>query len=49
VTGAAVRLAYRIGDAVRRRRIVRDAPAASPGERILDVGCGRGVQGGRRS
>jgi hypothetical protein len=30
---------YRIGDAVRRRRIVRDALAAEPGECILDVGC----------
>jgi arsenite methyltransferase len=33
---------YRIGDAVRRRRIVREALAAAPGERILDVGCGPG-------
>jgi arsenite methyltransferase len=33
---------YLIGDAVRRRRIVRAALAASPGERILDVGCGPG-------
>jgi len=33
---------YRIGDASRRRRIVREALAASPGERILDVGCGPG-------
>jgi arsenite methyltransferase len=33
---------YRIGDAVRRRRIVREALAVSPGERILDVGCGPG-------
>ena len=32
---------YRIGDAVRRRRIVREAIGAS-GERILDVGCGPG-------
>jgi arsenite methyltransferase len=33
---------YLIGDAVRRRRIVREALAASAGERILDVGCGPG-------
>lgn len=32
----------RIGDAVRRRRLVRTALGASPGERILDVGCGPG-------
>jgi arsenite methyltransferase len=31
---------YRIGDAVRRRRIVREALGATTGERILDVGCG---------
>jgi SAM-dependent methyltransferase len=29
-------------DAVRRRGLVRDLLAASPGERILDVGCGPG-------
>jgi arsenite methyltransferase len=33
---------YRVGDAVRRRRIVREALAAASGERILDVGCGPG-------
>jgi hypothetical protein len=33
---------YLIGDAVRRRKIVREALRASPGERILDVGCGPG-------
>jgi ubiquinone/menaquinone biosynthesis C-methylase UbiE len=33
---------YLIGDAARRRGIVREALAAAPGERILDVGCGPG-------
>jgi arsenite methyltransferase len=33
---------YHIGDAVRRRAIVREALGAAPGERILDVGCGPG-------
>ena len=33
---------YHSADAVRRRRIVRDAIAAAPGERVLDVGCGPG-------
>ena len=33
---------YQSDDAVRRRRIVRDALAAAPGERIADVGCGAG-------
>lgn len=33
---------YLIGDAVRRRRIVRDALQPRAGERILDVGCGPG-------
>jgi SAM-dependent methyltransferase len=33
---------YEIEDAVRRRRIVRDALAAAPGERVVDVGCGPG-------
>jgi arsenite methyltransferase len=33
---------YHIADAVRRRRIVREALAVSPGERLLDVGCGPG-------
>jgi arsenite methyltransferase len=33
---------YRIGDAVRRRAIVREALGAAPGERVLDVGCGPG-------
>jgi arsenite methyltransferase len=33
---------YLIADAVRRRRIVREALGAAPGERVLDVGCGPG-------
>jgi SAM-dependent methyltransferase len=33
---------YRIGDAVRRRGLVRAALGAAAGERILDVGCGPG-------
>jgi arsenite methyltransferase len=33
---------YLIGDALRRRRIVREALGASAGERVLDVGCGPG-------
>jgi ubiquinone/menaquinone biosynthesis C-methylase UbiE len=41
-TAARVEALYQIADAVRRRRIVREALAASPGERVLDVGCGPG-------
>ncbi|UTI63234.1 methyltransferase domain-containing protein [Paraconexibacter antarcticus] len=33
---------YRTGDAVRRRRLVRRALAAAPGEHVLDAGCGPG-------
>jgi arsenite methyltransferase len=33
---------YATRDVLRRRRLVRDALAAQPGERILDVGCGPG-------
>jgi arsenite methyltransferase len=41
-TGKQLEALYRIGDAVRRRRLVRAALGASAGERILDVGCGPG-------
>ena len=33
---------YRTRDVLRRRRLVREALEAAPGERILDVGCGPG-------
>lgn len=33
---------YRTRDAARRRRLVREALAAQPGDRVLDVGCGPG-------
>jgi arsenite methyltransferase len=33
---------YRSEDAARRRRLVRAALAAAPGERVLDAGCGPG-------
>jgi arsenite methyltransferase len=39
---ARVEALYHIADAVRRRRIVREALSAMPGERIVDVGCGPG-------
>ena len=41
-TGKQLEALYRIGDAARRRRLVRAALAAAPGERLLDVGCGPG-------
>jgi SAM-dependent methyltransferase len=41
-TGRQLDALYRIGDAVRRRRLVRAALAAAPGECILDLGCGPG-------
>jgi ubiquinone/menaquinone biosynthesis C-methylase UbiE len=41
-TGRQLEELYRIGDAVRRRKLVRAALAAARGERVLDVGCGPG-------
>src|SRR5205814_2293738 len=41
-TGKQLEALYRIGDAVRRRRLVRAALAVKPGERVLGVGCGPG-------
>jgi ubiquinone/menaquinone biosynthesis C-methylase UbiE len=41
-TGRQLEELYQIGDAVRRRRLVRAALAAARGERVLDVGCGPG-------
>jgi SAM-dependent methyltransferase len=41
-TAKALEKAYHKRDMVRRRRHVRQALAAAPGERILDVGCGPG-------
>ena len=41
-TAKALEKAYHKRDMLRRRRHVREALAARPGERILDVGCGPG-------
>jgi SAM-dependent methyltransferase len=41
-TAKALERAYHKRDMIRRRRLVREALAAAPGERILDVGCGPG-------
>ncbi|HZQ77232.1 MAG TPA: methyltransferase domain-containing protein [Acidimicrobiia bacterium] len=41
-TAQALEKAYHKRDMIRRRRHVREALAAAPGERILDVGCGPG-------
>ncbi|MGH2947952.1 MAG: methyltransferase domain-containing protein [Solirubrobacteraceae bacterium] len=40
--GRQLEVMYRTRDVLRRRQLVRDALAARPGERILDVGCGPG-------
>jgi arsenite methyltransferase len=42
VTAQALEKAYHKRDMIRRRRHVREALAAAPGERILDIGCGPG-------
>jgi arsenite methyltransferase len=39
---ARLEVVYRTRDILRRRQLVREALAAAPGERILDVGCGPG-------
>jgi arsenite methyltransferase len=41
-TARQIEALYQLGDAVRRRRMVRAALGAAVGERILDVGCGPG-------
>jgi arsenite methyltransferase len=41
-TGRQLEKLYRSGDAARRRRLVRSALSAAPGEHVLDVGCGPG-------
>jgi SAM-dependent methyltransferase len=38
----AIESMYFIGDALRRRAIVRERLGAQPGERIVDIGCGPG-------
>jgi arsenite methyltransferase len=41
-TATRIEAAYFAGDAVRRRRIVREALRTAPGDRVADVGCGPG-------
>lgn len=40
--GEQLEVLYRTRDVLRRRRLIREALGARPGERILDVGCGPG-------
>jgi arsenite methyltransferase len=40
--GKALEVVYATRDVMRRRRLVREALAPAPGERILDAGCGPG-------
>ena len=41
-TATQLEVVYGTRDIVRRRRLVREALGARPGERILDIGCGPG-------
>jgi ubiquinone/menaquinone biosynthesis C-methylase UbiE len=41
-TAKRIEAAYHAGDVVRRRALVREALAASPGEVVADIGCGPG-------
>ncbi len=40
--GRQLEVVYRSRDVMRRRRLVREALGAQPGQRILDAGCGPG-------